>query len=87
MLLKSWRAAPPRVFGHLYLDLDGFKIINDNFWSSSGDELIQAGCWGVNKGSIPSGALFCIAWGGDEFVVVLENIDSRLKIRKHCKKY
>jgi diguanylate cyclase (GGDEF)-like protein len=63
-----------RAFGILYLDLDGFKIINDNFGHRVGDELIQRVAERI-KGSIPSGA--CLyRLGGDEFVVVLENIDS-----------
>jgi len=54
-----------------------FKIINDNFGHRKwGDELNSAGFAERIKGSIPSGACFVIAWGGDEFVVVLENIDS-----------
>jgi diguanylate cyclase (GGDEF)-like protein len=61
-------------FGILYLDLDGFKIINDNFGHRVGDELIQRVAERI-KGSIPSGA--CLyRLGGDEFVVVLENINS-----------
>ncbi|NLQ17854.1 EAL domain-containing protein [Marinomonas sp. M1K-6] len=60
-----------RQFGLLYLDLDGFKVINDNFGHRVGDELIQRVAERI-KGSIPSGA--CLyRLGGDEFVVVLEN--------------
>jgi diguanylate cyclase (GGDEF)-like protein len=60
-----------REFGLLYLDLDSFKVINDNFGHRVGDELIQRVAERI-KGSIPSGA--CLyRLGGDEFVVVLEN--------------
>lgn len=60
-----------REFGILYLDLDGFKVINDNFGHRVGDELIQRVAERI-KASIPSGA--CLyRLGGDEFVVVLEN--------------
>ncbi|RBP78616.1 EAL domain-containing protein [Marinomonas rhizomae] len=60
-----------RQFGLLYLDLDGFKVINDNFGHRVGDELIQRVAERI-KDSIPSGA--CLyRLGGDEFVVVLEN--------------
>jgi len=63
-----------RAFGILYLDLDSFKVINDNFGHRVGDELIQRVAERI-KASIPSGA--CLyRLGGDEFVVVLENIRS-----------
>ncbi|UTV98089.1 EAL domain-containing protein [Marinomonas rhizomae] len=63
-----------RQFGLLYLDLDGFKVINDNFGHRVGDELIQRVAERI-KDSIPSGA--CLyRLGGDEFVVVLENTDA-----------
>ncbi|WOD07840.1 EAL domain-containing protein [Marinomonas sp. GJ51-6] len=59
-----------REFGLLYLDLDGFKVINDNFGHRVGDELIQRVAERI-KSSIPSTA--CLyRLGGDEFVVVLE---------------
>ena len=60
-----------REFGLLYLDLDGFKVINDNFGHRVGDELIQRVAERI-KSSIPAAA--CLyRLGGDEFVVVLEN--------------
>jgi len=63
-----------RGFGLLYLDLDGFKIINDNFGHRVGDELILRVAERIKK-SIPSeAALYRL--GGDEFVVVLENTKS-----------
>ncbi|MCW8356518.1 EAL domain-containing protein [Marinomonas pontica] len=63
-----------RHFGILYLDLDGFKVINDNFGHRVGDELIQRVAERI-KTCIPSRA--CLyRLGGDEFVVVLENTDS-----------
>lgn len=63
-----------RQFGLLYLDLDSFKVINDNFGHRVGDELIQRVAERI-QGSIPSGA--CLyRLGGDEFVVVLENTNA-----------
>ncbi|MBJ7538823.1 sensor domain-containing protein [Marinomonas transparens] len=63
-----------RQFGLLYLDLDGFKVINDTFGHRVGDELIQRVAERV-KGSIPTRS--CLyRLGGDEFVVVLENVES-----------
>ncbi len=60
-----------REFGLLYLDLDNFKVVNDNFGHRVGDELIQRVAERIKK-KIPSGA--CLyRLGGDEFVIVLEN--------------
>lgn len=60
-----------REFGLLYLDLDSFKVINDNFGHRVGDELILRVAERI-KESIPSEA--CLyRLGGDEFVIVLEN--------------
>ncbi|RBO83761.1 putative bifunctional diguanylate cyclase/phosphodiesterase [Marinomonas aquiplantarum] len=63
-----------RQFGLMYLDLDGFKVVNDNFGHRVGDELIQRVAERI-KASIPAGA--CLyRLGGDEFVVVLENTNA-----------
>ncbi|BFM47917.1 EAL domain-containing protein [Marinomonas sp. THO17] len=60
-----------REFGLLYMDLDSFKVINDNFGHRVGDELIQRVAERIQS-SIPAAA--CLyRLGGDEFVVVLEN--------------
>ena len=60
-----------RQFGLLYVDLDSFKVINDNFGHRVGDELIQRVAERL-KDNIPTRA--CLyRLGGDEFVVVLEN--------------
>lgn len=56
--------------GVLYLDLDGFKPVNDQYGHGIGDEVLQAvagrlkGC--ARKGDFPARI------GGDEFVVVID---------------
>ncbi|MGO3453790.1 MAG: putative bifunctional diguanylate cyclase/phosphodiesterase [Marinomonadaceae bacterium] len=58
-------------FGILYLDLDGFKVVNDTFGHRVGDELIQQVAERI-KNTIPQQA--CLyRLGGDEFVVVQEH--------------
>ncbi|KJZ14271.1 diguanylate cyclase [Marinomonas sp. S3726] len=61
-------------FGVLYLDLDGFKVVNDSFGHRVGDELIVQ----VAKrllATLPKGArLFRL--GGDEFALIQEDIKS-----------
>ncbi|NVK74280.1 MAG: EAL domain-containing protein [Oceanospirillaceae bacterium] len=63
-----------RQFGLLYLDLDGFKVINDNFGHRVGDELIQRVAERIQDSIPPNSCLYRL--GGDEFVVVLENTQS-----------
>jgi diguanylate cyclase (GGDEF)-like protein len=56
-----------------FIDLDGFKEINDQHGHALGD---QALCLVSTRlqNSIRSDDLLC-RWGGDEFVVVLQNVD------------
>lgn len=58
-----------------FIDLDGFKEINDQHGHNVGDQALSlvSSCL---QNSIRSEDLLC-RWGGDEFVVVLQNIDQR----------
>ncbi|MBJ7550463.1 putative bifunctional diguanylate cyclase/phosphodiesterase [Marinomonas ostreistagni] len=61
-----------RQFGVMYLDLDGFKVVNDTFGHRVGDQLLQEVANRI-KTTIPSRS--CLyRLGGDEFVVVLEHV-------------
>ena len=54
------------------LDVDDFKVVNDTFGHSTGDRLL------ANLASFISGRLrqtdILIRWGGEEFLIILENV-------------
>lgn len=56
----------------LYLDLDGFKPINDSFGHAAGDTVLQATARRLEAAVRPGD--FVSRLGGDEFVVVLEDV-------------
>src|SRR3546814_18124041 len=59
----------------LFLDLDGFKPINDTYGHSKGDALLKAVAGRLVNAVAGYGQVGRI--GGDEFAVVLPNIDGR----------
>lgn len=59
----------------LFLDLNGFKAINDQFGHNVGDQILIAVAKRL-KGTIGSNSAL-IRWGGDEFVIVALGEDAR----------
>ncbi len=58
----------------LFLDLDGFKEINDTHGHGVGDEVLQALARRLEAGA-PEGAILA-RWGGDEFLVLMPGVGS-----------
>ena len=62
-------ALPQPQFGILFVDLDGFKEINDSYGHDHGDQILALVGQRLRK-SLPEDA-FLARWGSDEFLVVL----------------
>ena len=80
---------PGEILGALFIDIDKFKIINDNFGHKVGDRAINATARLLKK--ISRSRDFIARYGGDEFVILmdlknesdLQRIVSR--IREQCR--
>lgn len=71
-----------KMFALLFVDLDGFKAINDTWGHAAGDELLRAAAQRLKEAARPHA---CVTrFGGDEFVIVLENIADDLDAAEAC---
>ena len=73
-----------RNFALLFIDLDGFKLINDKYGHDIGDLLLQSCAQRLCKCIRKSDTVARI--GGDEFTVLLEHTDSTSNIVRIAKK-
>lgn len=58
----------------LFVDLDGFKLINDDFGHDAGDRLLQDVAKRIDAGMLDGERLFRI--GGDEFLVMATGLET-----------
>lgn len=72
--LSGLDAHPGRYVAVLFLDLDGFKLVNDSWGHSVGDELLVAAAARLRQAE--QGTEMVTRAGGDEFVIVCECADA-----------
>jgi diguanylate cyclase (GGDEF)-like protein len=64
----------------LFIDLDGFKLVNDTFGHSNGDLLLIEVGNRISQNIRETDLLS--RWGGDEFTMILENIREKADVEK-----
>ena len=77
--LKQLTTTNSSPFALLFIDLDGFKKINDSIGHKAGDEILRKTAERLKVFMLNS-PLLC-RWGGDEFLVIFEEHDPELIVK------
>jgi diguanylate cyclase (GGDEF)-like protein len=67
-------------FGLIYVDLDGFKAVNDKYGHGVGDQYLQAVAMRMRQQMRPPDVLARL--GGDEFAVLVSQVKSRTEVEQ-----
>jgi diguanylate cyclase (GGDEF)-like protein len=79
------RARGRNPFALLYIDLDRFKPVNDEFGHGVGDALLQAVAKRLSKSARPEDTVARL--GGDEFAIIVEGIDDESQVAQLCERF
>ncbi len=79
------RDDPNYNFALFFIDLDGFKLVNDTLGHHVGDELLQI--LAKRMKSVVRGSDLIARIGGDEFTCLLHNPGRKSRIKKMAKKF
>ncbi len=74
--LNSLMVGNNRAIALIMIDINDFKIINDDFGHDKGDEILVFMA-DILKKTFGNSSAFLARYGGDEFVVILENLGTR----------
>ncbi len=77
-LLESPDSIKTEFFALVYLDLDGFKSINDNYGHDYGDEVLLIIANRLKKIFIAPNSIFRL--GGDEFLILIKNFKNKEEV-------
>ncbi|MET0066079.1 MAG: diguanylate cyclase [Candidatus Thiodiazotropha sp.] len=67
-------------FGLIYIDLDGFKLVNDTYGHRFGDRLLKIAATRMQS-SVRASDTVCRS-GGDEFIILVNDVNSRGDLKK-----
>jgi diguanylate cyclase (GGDEF)-like protein len=76
MAFARQHRTPEQLCALLFIDLDGFKDINDDYGHKAGDALLVATAERAKAAVRVNDTI--ARWGGDEFIVLLENVTQEM---------